>query len=181
MKFTEAWAGVAQENVVLKFTVAGLIIANAMTAFAVTTFALKKPLVIARGELTKTVKLSDDAPTEAEVDQFVRTALIQRFDSNASIDENLFVLGETKNRQSELKEMASRNMDQKIIVNQVTVADKAVTVDADRIIKVGEVKTILPFPLKVKIVSVDRSAHNPYGLKVSEVTKIEPKEGKNEK
>lgn len=181
MKFTEAWAGVAQENVVLKFTVAGLIIANAMTAFALTTFALKKPLVIERGHQTNTVKLSDDAPTKAEVDQFVRLALTQRFDSDASMDENLFVLGEIKNRQSEIREMVSKNIDQKIIVSNVVVSNETVSVDADRIIKVGEVKTILPFPLNVKIVTVDRGAHNPHGLKVAEVTKIEPKEGKNEK
>lgn len=181
MKFTEAWAGVAQENVVLKFTVAGLIIANAMTAFALTTFALKKPLIIERGHQTNTVKLSDDAPTKAEVDQFVRSALAQRFDSNASMDENLFVLGEIKNRQAEIKEMSSKNIEQKVIVNDVAVANEAVTVDADRIIKVGEVKTILPFPLNLKIVTVDRGAHNPHGLKVAEVKKIEPKEGKNEK
>ncbi len=181
MNFTEAWAGVAQENIVLKFTVAGLIAANAMLAFALTTFALKKPLVFERGDRTRTVKLEDAGASELEVLQFVKTALLQRFDSNMSIDENLFVIGEIKNRQSEIKEMNSRNIEQKIIVNQVTVTDESAIVNADRIIKIGQVKTILPFLLNVKIVAVDRSSHNPYGLKVSEITKIETKGGNNEK
>lgn len=181
MKFTEAWASVAQENVVLKFTVAGLVVANAMTAFALTTFALKKPLVVERGNHTKAVKLGDAFASEAEVDQFVRTALIQRFDSKESIDENYFVIGEIKNRHSEIKEMNSRNMEQKIIVNQVSVGEEKLTVNADRIIKVGEVKTILSFPLNIKIASVDRTDNNPYGLKIAEITRIETKDGKNEK
>lgn len=181
MKFTEAWANVAQENVVLKFTVAGLVIANAMTAFALTTFALKKPLVIEREDKTKVANLGDAAASESEVDRFVRETLIQRFNSNASIDENLFVTGEIKNRASEMKDMRSRNMEQRVVVNELSVSEEEITVNADRIIKVGEVKTILPFPLTIKIASVDRTTHNPYGLKIAEITRVEPKEAKNEK
>ena len=181
MKFTEAWANVAQENVVLKFTVAGLVIANAMTAFALTTFALKKPLVIERDGKTKVANLGDAVASESEVDRFVRETLIQRFNSDASIDENLFVPGEIKNRATEMKEMQSRNMEQRVVVNQLSISEEEVTVNADRIIKVGEVKTILPFPLTIKIASVDRSNYNPYGLKIAEITRVEPMEAKNEK
>lgn len=176
MKFTEAWAGVAQVNVVLKFTVVGLVVANVITAFALTTFALKQPLIFERGEATKSVKLTNPAATKEEVEKFVRIALSQRFDSGASLDENLFVAGEIKNRDSESKELDSRNMNQKIIVNRMDVSKESVTVEADRIIKVGEVKTILPFPLTLKIAAVDRTVSNPYGLKVAEVSQIEKKD-----
>lgn len=181
MRFTEAWAGVAQVNVVLKFTVVGLVVTNVITAFALTTFALKQPLIFERGESTKSVKLANPAATKEEVEKFVRVALAQRFDTESSVDENIFVNGEIKNREAEAKEMNSRNMMQKIIVNRMDVSNESVTVGADRIIKVGEVKTILPFPLTVKIAAVDRTINNPYGLKVVEVTKIENKDGNDGK
>lgn len=181
MRFTEAWAGVAQENVVLKFTVAGLVLTNVVTAFVLTTFALKQPLVIERGESTKSVKLSDSSATIEEIEKFIRQALSQRFDSDEPIDENLFVSGEVKNRLAEAKEMGSRNIKQRVIVNAVNVSSDAIMVDADRIIMAGEVKTILPFPLRVMIAAIDRSDTNPYGLKIAEITKIEKKEGVNAK
>jgi hypothetical protein len=181
MRFTEAWAGVAQENVVLKFTVAGLVLTNVVTAFVLTTFALKQPLVIERGGSTKSVKLSDSTATKEEIENFIRQALSQRFDSDAPIDENLFVAGEVKNRLAETKEIGSRNIKQRVIVNAVNVSSGAIAVDADRIIIAGEVKTILPFPLRVMIAAVDRSVANPYGLKVAEITKVEKKEGANAK
>lgn len=181
MKFTEAWAGVAQVNVILKFTVIGLVLANVVTAFALTTFALKQPLVFERGDVTKNIKPSESAATKEEVEKFVGIALSQRFDSDSALDENNFVNGEIKNRDKETKEMDSRGMKQKIIINGMEVSNEAITVDADRIIKVGEVKTILPFPLTVKIASVDRTPRNPYGLKIAEVTKIEKKDGDNAK
>ncbi len=181
MRFTEAWAGVAQENVVLKFTVAGLVLTNVVTAFVLTTFALKQPLVIERGDFTKSVKLSDSSPTKEEIEIFIRQALSQRFDSDKAIDENFFVAGEVKNRLGEAKEMGSRNIKQRVIVNAVNISNDVITVDADRIIMAGEVKTILPFSLRVILAAVDRSATNPYGLKVSEITKVETKEGANAK
>jgi hypothetical protein len=72
--------------------------------------------------------------------------------------------------------MASRQIRQKVLINKVDVTPGGVTVEADRILEVGTVKTILPFPLLVKMASVDRSPANPYGLKIVAVTNLEKKE-----
>jgi hypothetical protein len=176
MKFIQAWADIAHENVVLKFCVAALSLTNVVTAFALTNFALKKPLVVERSDVTQILTLSDGTATTAEVEQFLRLALSQRFDTAQALDENWFVAGEVQNRQSEAKEMASRQIRQKVLINKVDVTPGGVTVEADRILEVGTVKTILPFPLLVKMASVDRSPANPYGLKIVAVTNLEKKE-----
>ena len=48
------------------------------------------------------------------------------------------------------------------------------TVDADRLISVGEIRSTLKFPLKVQLARVARSEGNPYGLQLSAVEEIKP-------
>lgn len=181
MKFTKVWADIASENVLLKTVVAGLIIATVMIAFALTTFALKEPIVIERGCESQVVKSASAERSEDEVDRFLKTALVQRFEPKVALDQNYFVPGEIKNKDNEIKELSSRGVSQKVIISGMTIQNDQIQVDADRILKVGEAKTILDFPLSVKIARVERSVTNPYGLKIIEIKKIVEKEGTDAK
>jgi hypothetical protein len=181
MRFTKAWADVASENLVLKFVIVGLIGATVSLAFALTTYALKEPLLIERSKITKILRPVSAEHTETDITGFLKMTLSQRFHQSEEINENYFAKGEVLNKAKELKEMDSKGVDQKILVNHIEISEGVAEVDADRILMLGNIKSIMPFPLTVKIASVDRSKLNPYGLKTVEVTRVKKKEDKNEK
>jgi len=181
VRFTKAWADVASENLVLKFAIVGLVGATISLAFGLTTYALKEPLLIERGKITKILNPVSSDHTETEIIGFLKMSLPQRFHQTEVINENYFAKGEVLNKAKELKEMESKGVDQKILVNHIEIREGVAEVDADRILMLGTIKSIMPFPLTVKIASVERSKLNPYGLKTVEVTRVKKKEDKNEK
>ncbi len=86
--------------------------------------------------------------------------------------------GETALRQKEQSELSQREMKQKIIVGSVAVGADLIAVDADRLIYLKEIRSAFRFQVTVKLSTFSRTAANPYGLRVEEVTPIKTEEVK---
>lgn len=177
MKFTTAWANLSSENQVLKFII--LILGGIACFFALTTLklALREPLVVDRGCVTTAATLSDGKRTNDEIAAFLKDALAQRFNTTAIPHDGFISDEETSNRLKEQQDLKTRNLKQTVVVNAVQINGDAISVDADRLISVGEVRSAFKFPLIVRVSATTRSLSNPYGL-VLEETKALKKETK---
>lgn len=173
MKFNSAWDTVEKENRSLRFLVIGLLVLAIALSIAVMSNAAQAPLVVERGCVSRVLSPVGETPTDDEMKAFVNLAVKARFDTKASNVELLSML-QYSYRATEQDELNKQKMKQTVIVNDVSVAKDGLTVDADRLISVGEIRSTLKFPLKVQLARVARSEGNPYGLQLSAVEEIKP-------
>lgn len=177
MKFNVAWAKVAQENAILKFALLLVTSLCGVLAIGMSKVALKEPLVIERACFSKALAILDSKRTTSEVVSFVEEAVVERFDSQV-VGQGYLSSAEAELKRKEQKDLEARKLNQKVVVRHVSVSEAGITVEADRLISVGEIRSAFKFPLAVRVESVPRSAANPYGLILSDVKSIEKKEGK---
>lgn len=183
MKYTEAWASVASQNSLLKLTISILGLLTLLLGMTTLKLTFKDAILIERGCYSKTVNPGKDEHTKLEIETFLQAALAQRFDSSVKPVDGLVSPDELRLRLTEQKELETRNIKQKIIVNQVTPSsDGNYLVDADRIIYVNDLRSAFRFQLLVKLESKARSQSNPYGLLIVSAkqneTIADPKEKK---
>lgn len=117
----------------------------------------------------------DDDHSKQEIENFLREALSQRFDSLVKATDGLLSPDELRLRDQEQKEFSTRSITQRLILNYVTETPDGFKVDADRMISVGEVRSAFKFSLLVKLESKSRSLANPYGLLLTSTKQIEDK------
>lgn len=173
MRFTEAWANVARENTLVK-VVALVLAATTLTLGVVSAkLSLKTPIIIERACFPRVASLGTQAATAQEVESFIREAVTQRFDTNAAVQSEYFSLEELKTRDQEQAELKRREMKQRVTVEGVAKSGDFITVEADRILSVGTIRSAFAFPLKITIEPTTRTEGNPYGLVL---TKVEPVE-----
>jgi hypothetical protein len=179
MKFTEAWADVASKNTILKFVV--LMLALCCVAFAITTtrLALKEPLVIERSCLSKAATKGSPDRSTSEIEAFVNEAISRRFNSDAPSTDGFLSPEEDLGRKKDQQTLASQGMRQRVLVNSVKIDGNQITIDSDRLISVGAVRSAFSFPLTGTIATVTRSESDPYGLVLVRV--VGPDNGKKEK
>lgn len=181
MKLINAWSQVTSQNVTLRFVICCLAICTFALAVCSVRLALKDPLVIERECFSRMLTPADPKHTAAEIENFIRVALPKRFDTRAQ-DAFAFLSPEERNfRNREQDDLSKKGITQRCFVNTVKVDGNAVTVDADRVISVGKIKSALAFPLTVTLASTDRTPANPYGLVLQRVSAINTEENKNEK
>ena len=172
MKFTQAWASVAKENVSLK--IVALILAIFTVVFSLTSLrlALRDPIVVERGFEVKALNPVDAKTTNLEIKQFLKKALVQRF--TTSERPNLLFLSyeQMALREKEQADLASKKIKQFIVINDISVAEDSIIVQADRLLSVADVRSALMFPLKVEVKVTHRSRENPYGLLLTNVIQI---------
>ncbi len=175
MKFSTAWAEVANQNLILKIALSSVSICALCFAVIAMKLELREPVIIERGCLSRVVKTANPQRSDDEIQEFVKIALEQRFDTDVKPRVNFVSSNEMNLRAQEQKELASRQLKQRIVVNSIQVDGSAVTVDADRLITVGNVRSALALPLKLKIESQQRDDGNPYGLLLSAATATDKK------
>lgn len=176
MRFTTAWAGTIAQNFNLRIAVAVLGTCSVFFSIATVRLALKEPLIIERKCVSRAITPADVKRSTGEIDAFVREALSRRFDAKAA-DVSLYLsAAELAGRQREQDELSRKGVNQKIIVNGTTIEGDTVTVDADRILVIGKVRSILPFPLTLSLSSRERTRANPYGLTLQKVTPLKVEE-----
>lgn len=171
MKFTHAWAAISAQNVTLK---AGLFALGFCTlTLTVTTMrlALKDPLVIERGCASRALAAAGgNQRSAAEVEAFVREAIAERFNSDSTPAPGFLSAEEEGQRTAEQKELSARGMSQRVVVNAVKPSGDTATVDTDRIISVGSIRSAFSFPLIIILASTTRSESNPYGLVLTKIS-----------
>lgn len=164
MKYTEAWSSVVSQNFNLKVVTIFLGALSILLTMMTLKMAFKDSVIIERGCYSRSVQPTKDEHSKQEIENFLREALSQRFDSLVIATDGLLSPDELKLRDQEQKEFTNRNMKQRLVVNTVAESGEGFKVDADRIISIGEVRSAFKFGLVVKLESKARSAANPYGL-----------------
>lgn len=181
MKYTEAWASVVSQNLNLKIATSILGILSLVLGMTTLKLTFKDSVIIDRGCYSKVITPVKDEHSKTEIEIFMKEALSQRFDSSVQPVDGLLSPDELNLRITEQKEFASRNMKQRLVINQVTEESDGFRVDADRIISVGDVRSAFKFPLLVKLESKARSSSNPYGLLAVTAKQIEDKSSQKDK
>jgi hypothetical protein len=175
MKYTEAWSSVVSQNFNLKIVTIVLGALSILLSMITLKMTFKDSVIVERGCFSRSLQPSKDEHTKQEIENFLREALSQRFDSLVMATDGLLSPDELKFRDQEQKEFSSRNMKQRLIVNFVTETTDGFKVDADRMISVAEVRSAFKFSLLVKLESKSRSVSNPYGLLVISAKQIDDK------
>lgn len=173
MKFNSAWDSVEKENRNLKIFLVVLLLLSIFLSVAVLATSSQAPLIVERGCLSRALLPAGDAPTEDEMKTFAINAIGERFNTKES-DTVLLSVKQQGYRASEQEELEKQKMKQVVIVNDVATEKDGLRVDADRLISVGEIRSTLKFPLKVRLERVRRTESNPYGLLLDDVEEIKP-------
>lgn len=177
MRFNLAWSEVLSQNFTLKSVILALSICFCLLTVLTVKMAFREPVIVERSCFSKAISNGNSERTKDEIEAFIKVALSQRFDSQANPSSEVLTSQELSTRTQEQKELLSKNMIQKVLVNSVQINGSEIKVDADRLISVGNVRTALLFPLTVTISSTNRSDGNPYGLMINHVTQVSKKEG----
>lgn len=176
MKFKTAWADVAAQNLTLKVAVASLSLTTAVLAGTTIKLSMKNLPIIDRGCITQALNPAPNDHTKSEIEEFLRKAFEQRFNSEVQPIPGYLSLDEEATRQVEQKDLSAKGIMQKVIVNSVKLEGNQGTVDADRILHVGQIRSALPFNLSVNLSSTSRNQANPYGLILSKVIALGKKD-----
>ncbi len=181
MKYTEAWASVVSQNLNLKVATSILGILSLVLGMTTLKLTFKDSIIIDRGCYSKTATPVKDEHSKSEIEAFLKEALSQRFDSLEKPVDGLLSPDELNLRVTEQKEFESRNVKQRLVINQVTEGPDGFKVDADRVISINDVRSAFKFPLTVKLESKARSYSNPYGLLVVTAKQVEEKSAQKDK
>lgn len=173
MKFQVAWAAVLTQNNALKVALCATIVVILILSGTVINLASREPLVIERECFSKVITTIQSKQTAQEIENFLRFAIPKRFDTDAPDAKTVLGDEELGFRILEQEDLAKKAMKQKVIVDSVQISEKEITVDTDRILMLGTVRSSVPFLLSVRIVATQRTAANPYGLLIEKVTKQE--------
>ncbi|MEI8025266.1 MAG: hypothetical protein WCI18_02855 [Pseudomonadota bacterium] len=176
MRFPTAWADIAAQNVTLKFVIGALSISLVTTATIVAKLALKDPLVIERGCISKSAKKVSVNVTDVEIKGFVEEVLPQRFGTGIDAKSAYLSLPQLKARAIEMEDLRKKGMGQKLVVNSVTIKGDAIRVDADRLVSIDKIRSAFPIILEVLVSRTTRTEDNPYGLLLSKVDNVDRKE-----
>lgn len=178
MKFDVAWAKVAAQNVTLKGVCLLLAVFSVVQLVVVVRLSLKDPIVIERSCFSRVVEKRSPTATQEEISAFLGVVLPQRFSSDGPTPAGLISASETVAREKELAALKTRQIVQKVLVNDVKMDGKTIIVEADRLISIGKVKSVLPLKLRAQVEVTTRSEGNPYGLILSATNQVEEKDEK---
>jgi hypothetical protein len=171
MKFHFAWDSLEKENRFLKSLVYMVLLLAIFLCSVLTVVGSKDPLVIERGCYSRLAVKEINLPSDDEIKAFVEEALRARFNTGWT-NSILLTSEQSVFRDKEQTELSKQKMRQTVVVNDVVLGKDSITVDADRLISVGEIRSSFKFPLKLQIKTESRSEGNPYGLVLSEIDEI---------
>jgi hypothetical protein len=172
MKFAAAWSNILSQNLTLRLVIMTLGSTTLVLAVTSVKLMLKEPLIIERGCLSFVQPTVNSKHPVSEIDAFVRTALSKRFDTSAQDTDAFLADDERGFRTQEQTELAKKQVTERVLVNAIKVDGTNVTVDADRLLSVGKIRSALPFVLKVEIATQSRTPSNPYGLLLKKVSAL---------
>lgn len=178
MKFTTAWAKTAAQNVTLKIATLVLAAVSVVQLFVIGGLATRDLPVIERGCFSRPLQAKPVDPTKTEIEAFLIEALPMRFDSNGYLKEGFLSIEETVSREKEQTALKQRQIQQRIVVQDVKFNGKEILITADRLLSIGKIKSALSLNLKVIVQQSNRTESNPYGLILISVSQIEEKEDK---
>lgn len=167
MKVSTFWSITAAQNVALK--IASFSLSLALLASAVVNISLleRNPLIIDRGCDSSAVDSSKKPHTEAEIKAFLNKAVSERFNVNVAFPEEYISQSELKKRAKEQKRLKKQKIIQKVLIDEINFEEKLIS--ADRLIRIGDVRSAFPLKFHFALEETKRSEENPYGLILSNV------------
>lgn len=170
MRFPLAWAEIARQNSILKYS---LLVSTILTIiFSITTviLSMKKPLIVERACYSSIAAFGKQNHTDQEIEEFVKISVDKRFSTDSNLDLMSWLSeGEYLSKQSEAKELKSKNITQKILISKVSIQGNQAIVEMDRILSVEKLRTVIPAIVVTQVSSTDRNEINPYGLILEKV------------
>ena len=171
MRFTVAWANVLSQNLVLRW----LLIVESILCMVLGTGLMlsvqRPPFIIERACFSKVIGTTDDAHTTPEMKAFVTEALLERYDTTVGTQDLLSADERTK-ALKEREDMRSKQITQRLVINNIDIKNDKIAVDADRIVAVDTIRTAFRLPVEITVGATARSQRNPYGLILVTVTEI---------
>ena len=180
MRFTTAWAQTTSQNIVLRLVLVLVTTCLGIMSFITAKLALRNPIVIERACFSSVVEPKSSAPTNIEVEAFINEVVQGRFNTETTPNSEMMTLDEVKLRAKEQDELMRRQIKQRIVINSINRSQDTVVIDADRLISVGTIRSVLPFPLSVTLSSVKRTQANPYGLVATKIVPVQSPDTKSE-
>lgn len=176
MKYTEAWSSVVSQNFTLKSVTLILGALSFILTMVTLKLAFKDSMIIERGCYSRVSQPIKDEHSKQEIENFLREAISQRFDSQVLATDGMLSPDELRIRDQEQKEFTNRNLKQRVVINSVLETPEGFKLDTDRIISVGDVRSAFKFQLLVKLESKSRSQSNPYGLLIVSTKQTDDKQ-----
>jgi len=171
MHITKMWAENTSTINSLKITCLCLSLGTLVSSVLLFTFAQRPPLLIERSCHSQVLESAPLGNTVKETKAFLLEALPARFDTLA-VKPHLLTVNELKRRILEQKRFSKQKMVQKMIVDKVEITDEANLVYATRLISVKNIRSALPFAMKIELKKTRRTIENPYGLVISGVKEV---------
>ena len=178
MRFNIAWAATAAQNVTLRAAVVSLSLVSISLTIITARLIFRQPLLIERGCMTRALDLGSTSHNLAEIESFVREAIRQRFNSDSVPIPDYLSLEELGARTREQKELTTRNMTQFVLVRGIKVSGNSMTIDADRVISIAQIRSAFLFPLTATLATTTRTENNPFGLQLEKVEQPKQEEHK---
>lgn len=169
MKYTEAWANIAQQNLNLKRITMVFIGLSLILSVLCLKLGSKDVVIVERGCFSKVLSQTANRHSPEEIETFLKQAIFYRFDTGSLPEDGFVSIDELRLRDQEQKDLKSKNLTQAVIVRSIKEDGDGFAVEADRVISVGDVRSAFKFNLKAKVESRNRTNANPYGLVLASV------------
>ena len=168
MKLSSAFDGVAKENQFLKLLAKIQLITTIFLIGLVYYFADRVPVLVERSSRgLEIVSATTFSRSQSDLKQAIAQMMKARFDSGAVSPELFLNPKQILLRVTEQGDMRARGMSQSVVIREVKFEKDQATVDLDRVIAVGEVRSALRARVKVSFEEVSPNELNSYGLLLS--------------
>lgn len=168
MKFSLSIDALSKENKFLKL-VAKLLFAAVFILIVQSIFLYNRDPILIQSSTRGLEIVQPVSFVKSELDIKTATELMLRARFNTETRaSNLFLSDKQKIlRDAEQKELKNRNMVQTVVVRQIEISKDQATVELDRVIAVGEIRTAIKTKLKIAFEETEPNELNPYGLVLS--------------
>ncbi len=175
MKFSSAVDVTQKENRFLRNLTQMLVLVAGVLAGVCMLMFDKAPVMVERtSHGLEIVQPTELLRKPGDVESAVKLMMTARFNSDANAPELFINPKEMLMRDTEQKEMKSRSMNQSVLIRAVHLTKNEATVDIDRLIAIGELRSALKAQVRITFEEVTPNELNPYGLLLSTAEPVQP-------
>ncbi len=134
----------------------------------------REPILIERSSRgLEVIRPTEFKRTDSDLRRGVEIILKARFDTLAINPELFLTDRQVALKESEQRELKSRNIQQSAVLRNVQLSKAEALIDFDRVLAVGEVRSALKTKIKVAFEEVTPNELNPFGLKLAFAESVE--------
>lgn len=168
MRFSSAVDSLTKENQFLRGLAKGLLLLSIALLGLVFVLYDKNPIMVERSSRgLEIVKPTALVRSESEIRMAIGLMLKARFNSDAPSPEIFLSDTQLTLRENEQRELKARSMSQNVIVREISISKDQATVDMDRVIALGDVRSALKVKVRIAFQEIAPNELNPFGLELS--------------